>query len=198
MTPRAARLFRGSLLGTTATLLAAVSHLAAGGPAPAALALVLGGVFAIAVGTIAVGRGASARPVGLVRTTVGVAIAQLAFHLVFSLLGTGATVTSSGDHHHEFFAIIGDPPAAISQGGAAMWLAHLAAGAVTVLYLRHLEGRVWAVLARFGGFLVRVLGIRTPPPVRAVAAQLPVPLLSLPDPLRHAIARRGPPALSCA
>ncbi|TPX01118.1 hypothetical protein FJ656_29225, partial [Schumannella luteola] len=77
------------------------------------------------------------------RTITAVTISQLAFHLVFSLLGSGATVTASGGHHHELFALVSDPAAAVAQGGAAMWLAHLVAGALTVGYLRGLESRVW-------------------------------------------------------
>ncbi|MCS0499130.1 hypothetical protein [Protaetiibacter mangrovi] len=197
MTPRASRLLRGTLLGGVATLLAAVSHLVGGGPAPTGIALVLGGVFAGAVGTIAVGRIVAGRRVGLVRTITAVTISQLAFHLVFSLLGSGATVTASGGHHHELFALVSDPAAAVAQGGAAMWLAHLVAGALTVGYLRGLESRVWAVLARVGGFLLRVLGIRTPRPAnrrpRPVAGRRDIPVS---ETLRTAISRRGPPLAS--
>ncbi|MGN6273587.1 MAG: hypothetical protein ACTHMQ_10930 [Protaetiibacter sp.] len=195
MTPRAARLLRGALLGTVATLLAALSHAAGGGPVPSALALVLGGVFATAVGTIALGRVAAGRRSSLVRTSVAVGIAQLAFHLGFSLLATGASVHLSGGHHHGLVSIAADPAAAIAQGGAGMWLAHLLAAIATVLYLRHLEGRVWAVLARVGGILLRVLGIRMPQqpahPPRPAVSRTPLPVSVL---LRDAIARRGPPA----
>jgi hypothetical protein len=196
MTPRAARLLRGALLGTVATLLAAMSHVTGGGPAPSGLALVLAAVFATAVGTIAVGRAAAGRPVGLARTTIAVGVAQLAFHLGFSLLGTGAAVSTSGTHHHALFAIAADPASAVAQGGAAMWLAHLSAAVLTVLYLRHLERRLWAVLARLGGFLLRALGIRMPEPAtprpRPAVSRVGGPASVL---LRDAIARRGPPAL---
>jgi len=199
MTPRASRLLRGSLLGIVSTLLAAVSHLVGGGPAPSGLALGLGGVFAAAVGTIAVGRGAAGRPVGLPRTIAAVAVGQLAFHLVFSLLGAGASVTTNGAHHHEPVAIAADPSAAVAQGGAAMWLAHLVAGAATVLYVRRVERHVWAVLARLGGFLLRVLGIRMPQPAartsRPAVSRVAAWASAL---LRDAIARRGPPAAARA
>jgi hypothetical protein len=194
MTPRAARLLRGALLGTVATLLAAMSHLSGGGPAPSVLALVLGAAFATAVGTAAIGRVTAGRPVGLTRTAVAVGIAQLAFHLGFSLLGAGAVVSSTGGHHHAVFAIASDPASAVAQGGAAMWLAHLAAATLTVLYLRHLESRVWAVLARLGGFLLRALGIRMPEQAarrpRPAVSRVAVTASAL---LRDAIARRGPP-----
>lgn len=196
MTPRAARLSRGAVLGTVATVLAAVSHLSGGGPAPSAVALVLGAAFATAVGTIAVGPARGARGIPLPRLLAGVAVAQLAFHLVFSLLGQGAAVTSSGAHHHELFALVADPSAAIAQGGGAMWIAHLVAGVATVLYLRHLERRAWAVLARLGRFVLRALVIRVRPaaPTRARIVGAPVhrPASAL---LRDAIRRRGPPIL---
>jgi hypothetical protein len=65
-----------------------------------------------------------------------------------------------------------------------------------VFYLRHLEGRLWAVLARLGGFLLRALGIRMP----QLHAPRPRPAVSRTLTaasawLRDAIARRGPPAV---
>ncbi|QNO36757.1 hypothetical protein H4J02_09690 [Protaetiibacter sp. SSC-01] len=200
MTPRAARLLRGALLGGVATVLAAVSHLVGGGPAPSGLALVLGGVFATAVGTIAVGRlRPGRRALTLPRVISGVAISQLAFHLVFSLLGQGAAVATTGGHHG-LAAIASDPGAAIAQGGAGMWIAHLVAGVLTVLYLRHLESRVWTVLAQLGGLAVRALRVAATAPVadapRLTAARAPrVPAASA---LLDTIARRGPPAAARA
>lgn len=196
MTPRAARLLRGALLGTVATLLTALSHAIGGGPVPSGLALVLGTVFATAVGTAAVGRVEAGRPVGLARTTLAVGIAQFAFHFGFSLLAAGAAVrTAGGHHHHAVFAIAADPAAAVAQGGAGMWLAHLAAAVVTVLYVRHLERRVWAVLARLGGVLLRAFGIRMPQPAaRPLRLAVSREVRTASALLRDAIARRGPPA----
>ena len=199
MSPRAARLLRGALLGGVATVLAAVSHLVGGGPAPSGVALVLGGVFATAVGTIAVGRARPGRrTLTLPRTIAGVAISQLAFHLVFSLLGQGAAVTVAGEHHG-VASFAADPGAAVAQGGAAMWAAHLVAGVLTVLYLRRLEERVWAVLARLGGLAVRALRIRTSPvsaePRMAATRVVRVPAASA---LLETIARRGPPVTARA
>jgi len=193
VTPRASRLLRGTLLGAVATLLAALSHTWAGGVVPDALALALGGVFAAAVGTVAVGRRGS-----LLRTAIAVAIGQLAFHLVFSLLGTGASVTGVGGAHahHLMPSITANPLEAVERGGAWMWGAHLAAGILTVLYLRHLERRAWALVARLVIRPVEALALApltTRGPAAVVdLAPLPVPHGSL---LRHAIARRGPPAL---
>ncbi len=195
MTSRAVRLLRGSLLGGVATLLAAVSHLAADGVAPSAVALLLGGVFAAAVGAVAVGRGAGGRPLSRARVVAGVGVAQLAFHLFFSLLGDGAAVAQAGGHHHVVIAITADAGAAVSQGGAAMWLAHLVAGVLTVLYLRHLESRLWALLERIGLRVTRALRMRAALPAASVAPVVTAaPRMRTARPLRGAIARRGPPA----
>lgn len=199
MSPRAARLLRGTLLGTVATLLAALSHSWAGGAVPAPLALVLGGMFACLVGTMAVGRRTAARRMPLVRTAVAVAIGQLAFHLGFSLLGGGGQVLAREGHHHEaIVAIVSDPDAAVARGGAAMWLAHLAAGVLTVLYLRRLEARVWLLLARAAVRAFRVLAVRVA--IRAVRAPRIVFALRAPHgaPLHGAVARRGPPLAAFA
>lgn len=190
MTPRASRLLRGTLLGSVATLLAALSHSWAGGVVPGALALTLGAVFASAVGVIAVGRRGS-----LAGTAIAVAIGQLAFHLVFSLLGSGASVTAAASGHtHGMPAISAGPLEAIERGGTGMWMAHLAAGVLTVLYLRHLERRVWSVLARLGWRLVATLGISvsaSPAPGRTTTISSSDVLTVAP--LRGGSALRGPP-----
>jgi len=188
VTPRASRLLRGTLLGSVATLLAALSHSWAGGVVPDPLALALGAVFASAVGTVAVGRRGS-----LTRTAVAVAIGQLAFHLAFSLLGSGASVVVHAGHHASVAAIVADPSGAVARGGAWMWLAHLAAGVLTVLYLRHLERRAWALLARIGWRVVAVLGIRVPVREPRAVASAVAPRIRPTAPLRGAIALRGPP-----
>lgn len=195
MTPRASRLLRGTLLGSVATLLAALSHTWAGGVVPGALALTLGAVFAGAVGVIVVGRRGS-----LVRTAIAVAIGQLAFHLVFSLLGSGASVTSAASgHSHGMPSITASPLEAVERGGAWMWVAHLAAGALTVLYLRHLERRLWSVLARLGWRLVATLGIVVPAPrVPVRMATGAAPLMLTAAPLRGGSALRGPPLVAFA
>ncbi|QEO09712.1 hypothetical protein [Protaetiibacter larvae] len=195
MNPRAARLARGTLLGTVATLVAALSHSGAGGTVPAPIALLVGGMFASLVGTIAVGR-TSARRTPLMRTALGVAVGQLAFHLGFSLLGGAGTVVGHGGHHHDtIVAIVADPDDALAHGGGAMWLAHLAAGVLTVLYLRHLERRVWLLLEHAAVRALRALALRLPTPASAATPFAASPTVRLlPAPLRGAVARRGPPA----
>jgi len=193
VTPRASRLLRGALLGAVATLLAALSHTWAGGVAPDALALALGGVFASAVGTVAVGRRGS-----LLRTAIAVTIGQLAFHLVFSLLGTGASVSGvGGPHaHHLVPSITANPLDAVERGGVWMWVAHVAAGILTVLYLRLLERRAWALIARLVIRPIAILGFAPLPAASPVSLGASAPLrLTAGRILRHTIARRGPPLL---
>lgn len=191
MESRASRLLRGTLLGSLATLLAAVSHAWAGGHVPDVLSLVLGGVFAAAVGTIAIG---SRRRTSLLRTVLGVGIGQLAFHLVFSLLGTSAGVVA-GTGHHASAVLAAAPAETLEQGGAAMWIAHAIAGLATVVYLRRLEALVWGLISRAGGFLLR--GVEAVP-LPVAAARLRIAGTA---PVAHglraadAIARRGPPAV---
>lgn len=163
----------------------------------------LAGIFATAVGTVAVGRHAT-KPLGRIRLIAGVLVAQLAFHHVFSLLGTGARVTASGTPHHPLFRIAepdasGTATSALDAGSIGMLLAHLLAAGVTALYLRHLERQVWAVLYRFGGFLLRALGIRMRLPVAGMPrlATFRVRVLA-PAVVLGSISRRGPPAIACA
>jgi hypothetical protein len=191
MSTRASRLARGWLLGATATLAAAVSHGLGGGHFPSTLALVVGVVFAGLLGTLVVGR-----RVALWRVVVGVAGAQLAFHLLFSQLGTGATVTAG---HHGPATVVGASGASVDDtGGASMWLGHAIAALVTMAILFHAERAV-------GGMLRPVL--------RAVAAWTSAPV-ALPRSARrlgplvvridrrpaqllaHAVSRRGPPLLA--
>lgn len=197
MNPRAARLLRGSLLGSLATLLAALSHSWAGGQIPGPLALTLGTVFAVAVSTILVGRRVSGRRTALWRVMLAVGIGQLAFHLVFSLLATGAAV--SGASHHGVIAIAADPAAAIERGGAWMWVAHIAAGALTVLYVRHLEHVVWELVRRL---VVRALTTLAVVRVSFDGAGAPIAVSREARPRGwmpwHAIDRRGPPSLASA
>ena len=187
---RAARLARGWAIGSVATLVAAISHTAAGGAAPSPLAVVLGMVFAGLVGTALIGRRA-----GVIRMSAIVAISQVAFHLGFSVLSTGpVSVVSSGMHHH-LVTMAASTPMAHVHTDPAMWVGHAIAAALTIAYLRRVERSVWTVLETVGRALLRrvttVVAAR-----RALASdigtvsQIPVPR---PSRLADAISRRGPP-----
>src|SRR3954466_15582977 len=92
MAARAQRLARGWIVGLVATTVAAVSHSLAGGYQPGALSFGTALVFAGLLGTAVIGR----RP-PLPRLGAAVGVSQLAFHLLFSLLGGGTAAPSGAD-----------------------------------------------------------------------------------------------------
>jgi hypothetical protein len=210
MHARAQRLLRGWIVGLVATTVAAVSHSLAGGYEPGILSFGVALVFAGLLGTAVIGR----RP-SLPRLTVAVGAAQLAFHLVFSLLGSGgAEVTSraglsgmdgmSGMSGMDgTTATIPGPAPAMAMSGTAhlvdpgMWGAHAVAAVVTILFLRRAELAVWWMLTRLGRLVIARV-VSTPTPVvsaarpRALAGILHVrPLVS--RVLVASAQRRGPP-----
>lgn len=194
MSPRAERLLRGSLLGAVATTLAALSHGWADGYGPSALSLVLGVVFASAVGTLAFGRRHDGRRLPLPRIVVAVGLGQLAFHTGFSLLGTGATVTTHGGHHATI--VLSGAGAHVAHEGTGMWAAHTVAGILTVTYLTHLERRVWGLLTQLARFVLRPVAVvpRRVVGGRRLIASVRPPARPVPA-LRGGVARRGPPLL---
>lgn len=190
MHSRGARLTRGWVIGSFATALAALSHAVAGGGTPSGLALVAGVVFGGMLATLAVGR----RP-SLPRLTIAVGGSQLAFHALFSLLGTSGTVAASGHAHGAPLAMSMGP--ATHGEGAGMWLAHAAAGVVTLAMLQGAERAAWRLLTELARLVVapfRAQGA-APHPVPARLAPLtiasPIPLLA--RALSAGVSRRGPP-----
>jgi hypothetical protein len=114
------------------------------------------------------------------------AASQVMFHSLFSSLGTPVPVTH--DHNAVMLADV------TSHEHSGMWLAHVVAGAVTILSFRYAESAFWGLrdtarlsLARLLQLvLVRVTLVRPAPLYRAPALR---PLRELLSPMRH----RGPP-----
>lgn len=193
MYSRGERLARGWVIGSLATALAALSHAIAGGGAPSGLALVAGVIFGGMLGTVAVGRSPS-----LPRLAIAVGGTQLAFHALFSLLGTTGTAASSAGHDHGAAApltmVVGAPHPHIE--GPEMWLAHAAAGLVTLALLRGAERAAWRLLTELARLVVaRFRGGPRPHPVpltRARAASSS-PLGLIGRILTAGVSRRGPP-----
>ena len=189
MTTRAARLAKGWVVGALATAMAAASHALAGGGTPSALALVTGVVFGGMLATLAL----SARP-SLPRLAIAVGVSQLAFHVVFTSLSAGGTVTGSSmpGMHGAMVSIVGTPHTHVE--GPAMWLGHAVAGVLTLALLRGAERAVWRALTELARLVVRATRILTPDlPV------VPAPVTSV-SPARlsgrlldAAVSRRGPP-----
>ncbi|MGN6324768.1 hypothetical protein [Pseudolysinimonas sp.] len=191
MHTRGERLARGWLVGAFATGVAAVSHTLAGGYRPDPLGLVAAVVFAGMLGTLAIGR----RP-SLPRLALVVTLAQLAFHLVFTLLRSGgaSAPTMPGMHMETAVAAPGAPSDHLDHlTDPGMWLAHVVAGVLTIWFLRRAERAVWGMLCRL---VVRLLVVVRPVPVaRPAAPPLARPRVLRPGRHVGALPLRGPPLL---
>ena len=207
MPARAQRLARGWIVGLVATTVAAVSHSLAGGYQAGLLSFGTALVFAGVLGTLVIGR----RP-SLPRLIVAVGVSQLAFHLVFSLLGSGASGSAAGSGMSGMAAMGTETPspAAVVSGHVAsghdhladpgMWIAHAIAAALTILFLRHAELAVWNMLARLGRVLATRLTVVLVPVASDAVARIPArPTIVLGPTERLLVAsasRRGPPLLA--
>ncbi len=202
MHARAQRLARGWIVGLVATTVAAVSHSLAGGYRPGLLSFGTALIFAGMLGTIVIGR----RP-SLPRMIVAVGVSQLAFHLLFSLLGSGASASPAGSGMSGM-AAMGTPtpsPALVTPGhdhfaDPGMWVAHAIAAVLTILFLRHAELAVWGMLARLGRVLATRLTVVPAPIPAGDRSRIPAwPAIVLPPIERMLVAsasRRGPPLLT--
>lgn len=192
---RWARVARGLVLSAASLFVASMSHVAAGGPAPGPLALVLSFAFSLVFCTAVVGRMLS-----LPRLVTAVAFSQLLLHLLFSLDSGGAPAMSM-DHHGMMLTL----PGPVASGGAVqidagMWVAHAIAAVLTVAAIRggHLTARALRALARPFAALVRQMlafGIPRRPAVGTPrTADIVLPLYS--RPASGSLSRRGPPVPS--
>ena len=202
MTTRWARFARGWLAALFSTTVAAASHTLAGGNSPSAVSLVVALAFA-GVACIAL----TGTTLSLTRLTASVALSQLAFHLLFSTIGTstGAPAQFTGSaHDHSATLTLG---ADAGSGAVAhhadgwMWLGHAAAAVLTIVALRYGESAFWR-LAAIALLFVRTLFPRIPavplvprPARRARVVGHPfVPRICAV--LRSTLGLRGPPAPS--
>lgn len=198
---RATRAARGAAGAAIATLLAAASHLLAGG-ASSWLAVVATTILALPVCTLLAGRIGSLWRLGL-----AVAAAQVPFHWALSSLGAAGPTSAAASAsegaaavapHAAHLAAVQTfaPSASASALDAGMWLGHAIAAAVTIALL-HAGERAFLGLIR----LVRralplarplVSPAQRPAAAPPIAAALPV----LVDRLlgQAAITHRGPPA----
>ena len=191
MLGRSERLVRGWIAGSFAIVTAAISHVVGGGAVPSALALGTGTVFAVLVGTLAMGR----RP-SLPRLGIAVAGSQLAFHLLFSSLSPGLGSHAGGGHHGTPGVGSIDVVAAVPHAESpAMWAAHAVAMVATLIFLRRAELAVWrmvrGVVERLG-FVDRILDAPRP---SVTGRRVPggEPPAARPAPFLTAFSLRGPP-----
>ena len=196
MGTRWARFARGWLTALFSTLIAALSHTLAGGTA-GTLAIVASLAFS---GMLCVGL-AGKRPSAM-RLAVSVAGSQLLFHQLFSYLGNPAWDATSGHAHGAVAPFAAESTAhvwhpASPSDATWMFLAHLAAAALTFLMLRHGERAFWTLTTN-ARHLVRMLFPAMPGPIAFDAAAV-LELISQTDVpsrmsgFRSMHRRRGPP-----
>ncbi|MFC5930591.1 hypothetical protein [Cryobacterium melibiosiphilum] len=193
------RVGRGSLTASVAVLLAALSHLAAGGTAPALLGIVVALAFAVPVSVLLAGRTLS-----LFRLSLAVGVSQLLLHALFGLGAASPSALSIAGHHGLVTVAADSASVAALHSGGAMWLAHGLAALLTVVALRRGERAACAllqfaqtqlrtVLIAFSGnlpVLIPLAAVRT----ALVSAIVPTLLAVLLSPMRH----RGPPQVQTA
>ncbi|MFO7689533.1 MAG: hypothetical protein R6W83_03120 [Cryobacterium sp.] len=204
MTSRWARVGRGSLTAAVAVVLAALSHVAAGGPAPGALGIIVALGLAVPISVLLAGKTLS-----LFRLSLAVGLSQLLLHGLFGM-GTGGAAVLSVAGHHGAVTILADSTVtqSLSHGdshtGGAMWLAHGFAAVITIVALRRGERAACALLQLARTQLRAVLialGSTVPVLIRPITvttallgAFVPTPCAVLLSPMRH----RGPPQLQTA
>jgi len=200
---RAQRLARGWIVGLVATTVAAVSHTLAGGYQPGVLSFGTALVFAGLLGTLVIGR----RP-SLPRLSLAVGLSQLAFHLLFSLLGSGGSrgsASESGMPGMSDMSPAAVPAPAVMNGhdhfaDPGMWIAHTVAAVLTILFLRRAEQAVWTMLMRLGRVLATRLSVLLVPVASGALPRIPGwPHLARRPGQRVLVAsalRRGPPLLA--
>ena len=207
MTTRWARFFRGWIVASFATLVAALSHTLGVAAAPSALAV---GVSLAFAGMICVAL--AGRTVSTLRLTIAVLLSQIIFHALFSFGGPGGTLTTdasatAGLHGHAIVGGLSDTAgldlAHVGHAGWGMWLAHLAAAAVTIMALRYGERAFWGLLANARLGIRSVICVRVPVAVPATLRSAPMTAAVLAPQdlgvLLVARPHRGPPAFAlCA
>ncbi len=192
VTGRQLRALRGIVASATTVLLAAAAHTFAGGGAPAPLLVIAATMLAAPVAMMLVGK----RP-SIMRTAAAVLGAQVVFHGVFALFGSGPTVAFTapvGAHAHMARQMVAMPAHAMAHD--SMPVAHLVAALATVLVL-HSGERMLRAIGRGLRRLVPLRTTRTPRPVlaRPVRATFTAPVLRTAI-LVCPVGRRGPPGIA--
>jgi hypothetical protein len=175
------RSVRAAVVGLSASGLALLGHLAAGGTSPPPGQLVL-----VVLAVLVVSRALSAR-----RWTIGPLLAvllgsQALFHVAFSGAGAG--------HVHGGQKVAGES-AMPGHSGVLMLVGHGVAALLTALLLRRGEDWLWGLVALLARAW-RVVRVAAEEPVaaarsRAMPRSSDVPAVL--DLLEHAVAPRGPP-----
>jgi hypothetical protein len=205
MTTRWARLARGLIAAIVSLFVAACSHALAGGALPATAGLALCLAFSGAACVLLAGKTLS-----LARLSAAVALSQLLFHGLFSLLADAPLSTPSsaeaGMHHGGAVALqlataTATVPPMSADADLRMWLGHAFGAIVTVAVLSLGERAFWA-LARLARLFISCILDVVLPVETAVSARLSRsdrPAAVIPHALIFSIHRhRGPPTIAIA
>ncbi|GER23953.1 hypothetical protein NCCP1664_24480 [Zafaria cholistanensis] len=196
------RMLRGWAAGFVATLFAAIGHFPVSGTLPGFPGMVMAFAASGFVCSLFAGR-----RMGPGRVTAAVLASQGPYHLLFSAPAAMAVDAAAYAQHQAGHHGHGQPAVRVAldaafgagaAGGAAMWMAHLAAAALTVLAVSRAERFVWMLAGLLGVRLVRLVRLLLPvaPPPRPAPASRREPAALPGRPAARPIARRGPP--SCA
>jgi hypothetical protein len=178
---------RGTIAAAVATFVAAFSHTIAGGVAPSWFGLLASFVLSLAVCTALAGRRLS-----WWRLAASVAVSQVLFHSLFA----GSGVAAIGPSLHDHVGATALPMPAMEAHDDRMILAHVLAGAITLLALRFGERAFWSAADSARLVLARLVRVVLPVAVGArrgirwIAGAVVAPRrIHAPSTHRH----RGPP-----
>jgi len=188
---RRQRALRGVAATALAVFVAALFHVAGGGPEPGLLAVAVSIVLTAPVSVLLAGRRS------LWRLALSVALSQFVFHFLFGL-GQPSDVRFAGDP-----AMAGMPGmrlhvtggTATGLGGSAMWAGHVAAALLTVVAIRHGERLCARMLELAARFLILAWRLASAPAVTRRPTRVPrtAPAPLAPQFLAGAARHRGPP-----
>lgn len=193
---RRVRVIRAAIVSGLAVLVAAISHMAAGGNTPTLLALISSTIVVMPLVMLL-----TSATFSVWRTFVSVALTQALFHWMFVSIGISNPVSATGEPlpaHAEHFGMVQEFVPFMPEGsgaGLAMWLSHLVAAALTVMMLRRAESALDTVQTALARLL---FGGSRPTPVFPALAPKTRPLHNT-EITRHqlelwpSISHRGPP-----
>lgn len=191
MTPRQLRVSRAAAASAVATFVAAVSHTIGGGALPHPLLILAVSVFLVPLAALLVG----GRP-SLVRIALTVGVSQVAFHVLFHMLGAGAASSSFvGHQHHGGTADLTAAASSLAGPGVGMLAAHTMAAFLTTLLIWRGEILLVRIASWVQALLLRAR-IAVAIPTSAPVFPRTSPRVFRARVLSGPVLRRGPPLLS--
>jgi hypothetical protein len=206
MTTRWARFARGWIAAIVSLFIATCSHALAGGALPATAVLALCLAFSGAVCVLLAGKTLS-----LARLSIAVALSQLLFHGLFSLLADAPLGTPAlagvGMHHGGGSMVLqlGSATSTVPQMRAdadpRMWVGHAIGAVITIAALSFGERAFWGLVRLTRLCISRILDSVLPVEtlVTALPRQADRAIVAIARSLMFSIHRhRGPPAFASA